>query len=942
MRRRVDSSSCSGCGRELRVRPSSATIAADRLASEYPRENVVPAPPSDLTERILASRESVEGERKHVTVLFADVKGSMDLQADLDAEEWAEIMGRFLDILADGVHRFEGIVDKFTGDGIMALFGVPIAFEDHAQLSPHAASTYRSHRALCRGAPEDARPELPGPPGAQLRRGRGRPYRRRRAHGVHGDRPHGRARAAHGDTRQAGQGLSHSGHGAARHRILPHEGSRRAAGQGHARSRARLPFEGVGPLRSGLDVARQRGLSRFVGRDKEMALLESAFEQAMSGNAEVVGVVGEAGVGKSRICDEFARHCQARGANVLRARGVSHGTSVPYLPVLELLRNYFGIIDLDSPRHAREKIAGRLLLLDRSFEEELPLFFDLLEVPDPERPAPQLTEEARLRRVFAVVRRLARLRTERDEGMLVLLEDLHWLDGPSKQFFEQYVESYPGTRTLVLANFRPEFHAPWMRHSYYRQIPLAPLGPEAVREMISQVVGTDPSLVGFADHVIARTGGNPFFVEEAVRMLVDEGALEGTPGRYRLVRPLEQLSVPATVKALLASRIDRLDARDKHVLQTASVVGITFSDAVLARVTQRSEDDLASALQTLCASEFLLDEARDPLPQYRFWHPLTQEVAYGSLLRERRAHIHARVARALIELEPERLNERSALIANHFEAAGEMLEAARWNTRAADWALRTDVHESIRRWRNTMALLGDLPPSEEITGIDLRRGTACARGARAGMPRDEVDQILEDATELAERSGNTTALATIVFSRFAVSLYRGNIRQARDYVLEAVRLADTTQDVGLQTAAPVGPPVIYGVTGPIDLGLAMSNEALVMAEEDPNRGLEHLGYNLLARHLCTRSFLLARAGRLRDATVDADRAVAIAREHGESEILPWTIAVYPLISFYAGDPTDETSIAVEAVRLAEETGNITSTARTVRARDRPHEREELE
>ena len=682
-------------------------------------------------------------------------------------------------------------------------------------------------------------------------------------------------------------------------------------------------LEGVGPLRSGLDVARQRGLSRFVGRDKEMALLESAFEQAMSGNAEVVGVVGEAGVGKSRICDEFARHCQARGANVLRARGVSHGTSVPYLPVLELLRNYFGIIDLDSPRHAREKIAGRLLLLDRSFEEELALFFDLLEVPDPERPAPQLTEEARLRRVFAVVRRLARLRTERDEGMIVLLEDLHWLDGPSKQFFEQYVESYPGTRTLVLANFRPEFHAPWMRHSYYRQIPLAPLGPEAVREMISQVVGTDPSLAGLADHVIACTGGNPFFVEEAVRMLVDEGALEGAPGRYRLVRRLEQLSVPATVKALLASRIDRLDGRDKQVLQTASVVGITFSDAVLARVTQRSEDDLASALQTLCASEFLIDEAPDPLPQYRFWHPLTQEVAYGSLLRERRAQIHARVARALIELEPERLNERSALIANHFEAAGEMLEAARWNTRAADWALRTDVHESIRRWRNTMALLGDLPPSEEITGIDLRARHRLARwGARAGMPRDEVDQILEDATELAERSGNTTALATIVFSRFAVSLYRGNIRQARDYVLEAVRLADTTQDVGLQTAARVGPPVIYGVTGPIDLGLAMSNEALVMAEEDPNRGLEHLGYNLLARHLCTCSFLLARAGRLRDATVDADRAVAIAREHGESEILPWTIAVYPLISFYAGDPTDETSIAVEAVRLAEETGNI--------------------
>jgi class 3 adenylate cyclase/tetratricopeptide (TPR) repeat protein len=914
---------CSGCGRELRAGAKFCDECGRPVGVGIPASDAVPAPPSDLTEKILASRESLEGERKHVTVLFADVKGSMDLQADLDAEEWANIMGRFLDILADGVHRFEGIVDKFTGDGIMALFGAPIAFEDHARRACHAALHLT---------------EAIGHYAEELQRTHGLSFQMRQGLnsgevvvGRIGDDAH-MAYTAMGTT----VGLAQRMETLAKpdKAYLTAATARLVTGFFRMKDLGEMPvkgmpdpvhafaLEGIGPLRSGLDVARQRGLSRFVGRDKEMAILESAFEQAMSGNAQVVGVVGEAGVGKSRICDEFARSCQARGVNVLRARGVSHGTSAPYLPVLELFRNYFGITDVDPPRHAREKIVGRLVLTDSSLEAELPVFFDLLEVPDPERPAPQLGEDARLRRVVAVIRRLARRRTERDEGLLVLLEDLHWLDGPSKQFFEGLVESYPGTRTLVLANFRPEFHAPWMRHSYYRQIPLAPLDREAVLEMISHVVGSDHSLVGFADHVIARAGGNPFFVEEVVRMLVDEGALEGTPGRYRLLRPPEQLSVPVTIKALLASRIDRLDPPDKHVLQTASVVGITFSDAVLARVTERSEDDLASSLQTLCASEFLLDEARQPVPEYRFWHPLTQEVAYGSMLSERRAHIHETVARALIQLEPERLNERAALIANHFEAAGETLEAARWNTRAADSALRTDMRESVRRWRNTIALLDGVPPSDEVTELGIRARHRLARyGTRMGMPQGEVDQILEDATELAQHSGNMTALANIMVARGTNKLFRGDVT-AQAHYLEAVRLADTTPEVGLQTAVRVASPVIYGLTGPMELGFAMLDEALAMAEEDPDRGSEHLGYNLLARHLCSRSFLLARSGRLAEAAADADRAVAIARERSQSEILGWTIAVYPMISFYSGAPRNEISIAEEAVRVAEETGNI--------------------
>ncbi len=914
---------CQGCERALRPGARFCDeCGRPAFVLAPPRE--VPAPPSEVTEQILDTRDALMGERKQVTVLFADVKGSMDLQADLDPEEWARIMGRFVDLLAEGVHRFGGTVDKFTGDGIMALFGAPIAFEDHARRACHAAL----HLVAEIGDYAEG-----------LRRSHGLSFHVRQGLNS-GEVVVGRiGDDARMDYTAIGPtvGLAQRMESIAAPGSAYLTGATAALVTGFFRVRDLGPFpikgvsdpvgvhvlEGIGPVRSGLDFARQRGLSRFVGRDREMDVLGEALEQALRGNAQVVGVVGEAGVGKSRICEEFARASETRGVNVLRARGVSHGTSVPYLPVLELLRNYFGITDVDSPRQAREKIAGRLVVTDRSLESELPLFFDLLEVPDPDHPSPQLGEEARLRRVFAVVRRLARRRTERDEGLLVLLEDLHWLDRPSRMFFEQYIESYPGTRTLVLANFRPEFHAPWMRHSYYRQIPLAPLDRDSVGQMVSSIVGPDPSLDGFADHIIARTGGNPFFIEELIRMLGEEGVLEGSPGSHRLVRSLDGVRVPATVQALLASRIDRLEPADKLVLQTASVLGITFSDDVLARVIPTSGRGLAESLHTLCGAEFLIDEARHPVSEYRFWHPLTQEVAYGSMLSDRRAQMHALVAQALIELDPGRLNERAALIANHFEAAGWPLDAARWNTRAADWALRTDLNEALRRWRTAIDLLETAPPSEEGLELGLLARHRLARwSARAGVPEEEVDRILEDAAGLAQSAGNTTALAIVAFAHGAINLYRGNLREARKSTFEAVRLADTTDDVGLKTAARVAPPVVMSVTGPLNEALAMLDEALAWAEEDPGRGDGHLGYNLLARNLCTRSYLLARSGRLGEARADADRAVAIARERGEAEILGWTLAVHPYIDFLAGDARDSVSDVEEAVRVAEDTGNL--------------------
>jgi predicted ATPase len=287
-----------------------------------------------------------------------------------------------------------------------------------------------------------------------------------------------------------------------------------------------------------------------------MAILEDALGRAAEGRAQVVGVVGEPGVGKSRLCDEFVRSILARGISVRRTAGVSHGREVPLLPILAYFRDYFGITEAISPSQARERISDRLLGLDASFLGDLPLFFDFLEVPDPERSASLMAAEVRIRRIFEVLRRVTARRSERELAVLVW-EDLHWFDPQSEAFLERLIENFPGSRTLVVANFRPEFSAAWMRHSYYRQIPLLPLSAEGVVEMLAELLGDDPSLASLPAYLLERTGGNPFFVEEVVRALVEDGTLAGRPGEYVLTRSLEQAGLPASVQAVLAARIDR-------------------------------------------------------------------------------------------------------------------------------------------------------------------------------------------------------------------------------------------------------------------------------------------------------------------------------------------------------------------------------------------------
>src|SRR4051812_837338 len=653
---------CNACGHEL-------------IGAARPRPQV----PDHLAARIRAGRDAVEGEHKHVTVLFADVMGSMDLAESQDPEAWRRIMDRFFAILCEGVHRFEGTVDKFTGDGIMALFGAPIAHEDHAQRACYAALHLRDELAAY---------------AAQLRREQGLNFSVRIGVnsgevvvGAIGE-DLGMTYTAIGHTVGLAQRMEQLAEpGTAyltEHTAALVEGYLELSDLGEFQVKgASRPLRvhqliGVGAARGRLDVSRARGFSKFVGREDELRVLEDALKQAHSGQPQVIGIVGEAGVGKSRLCDMFARRCRARGIPVYQTTGLAHAKSIPLMPVLHIMRSYFDVTDLDSDQTARERIAGKLLLLDESFAEDLSLLFDFLAVPDPERPSPRMDPEARQRRLLDLTKRLVHAQSAREPGVTVF-EDLHWFDPASEVFVANHVEAAPGARGLAILNFRPDYHAAWMSKSYYRQIALAPLGPEAIEQLLDDLLGHDPSLTGLADFVRERTAGNPFFTEEVVYSLAEAGNLEGERGSYRLARPVDESAVPASVQAVLSACIDRLDEREKSVLQAGAVIGKEFSGSVLAQVAELEPDPLDEALRQLVASEFVFEQELYPEAIYAFRHPLTQEVAYRSQLGERRAVVHAAVARAIEAEQPERLDERAALLAQHWESSGQALEAARWH-----------------------------------------------------------------------------------------------------------------------------------------------------------------------------------------------------------------------------------------------------------------------
>jgi class 3 adenylate cyclase/tetratricopeptide (TPR) repeat protein len=909
---------CDACGAAVGETPPTATSLA-------PPDRAELGLPEHLAEKVRLAGNALEGERKQVTVLFADVQGSMELAASVDAELWRALLDRFFALVCEAVHHFEGTVNKFTGDGAMAFFGAPIAHEDHARRACYAALRLR-----------DALADY----GRELRReqGLGFPVRLGLNSGevVVG--------AVGEDLEMEYTAIGHTVGLAARMEALAEPGKPYLTAHTAALVEGFFELEdlgklrvkgtpdpvhaygllGVGAARTRLDAAAVRGLSPFVGRGPELAALEAALARAQEGG-QVVGVVAEAGVGKSRLCREFAEGCRERGLRVTVGAGVAHGRRVPLLPVIEMLRAYFGITGDDDAAAARAKVAGRLLLLDEAFRDALPVLFDFLGVPDPERPVPaQMAPEARQRTLFATMRRLVHAAAGEGPG-LVVVEDLHWLDPGSEAFLANLVDSLPGARTLVVVNFRPEYRADWMQHSYYEQLPLVPLGRDAIAQLVRALVGPDPSLDGLSELIAERTGGNPFFVEEVVQGLAESGGLVGSRGAYRLAHAIGEIEIPASVQALLAARIDRLPEREKAVLQSAAVIGREFSEAVLRRVTGLVEHELAATLAELATTELIYERTLYPEARYAFKHPLTQEVAYRSQLRERRARVHAAAAEALEALNPDGHDELAALISTHWEQAHEPLPAAQWGARAAAWAGQRNIAEAVRHWRRVRMLAREARHSPESDGLAL---AACVwilqLGARLGLADDEVEETYSEARELAAATGDKSAMAAVRSAYGLAHGMAGRVEVAIASEQEAQRLAEQAGNLELHVS--VSPAVWLAVAGRNREALAELDRVLEAAAGDVQLGREVVGLSVVIFGIFYRGFVLAELGRLREARAALEKAVHLAREHDDVECLGWAHQGLGVLSFATGEPGDGLGHSREALEIAERIGSSFSRA----------------
>ncbi|MDP9189870.1 MAG: AAA family ATPase, partial [Actinomycetota bacterium] len=910
----VRPATCPGCGAENPAdqrfcNACGATLAA---ASEQPPQ---PTP----------AQAEPDGERKQVTVLFADVKGSMDMAEQVDPEDWRQIMQRFFALLSDGVRRFEGTVDKFTGDGIMALFGAPIAHEDHAPRACFAA--------LHIG-------ELVSEYAAELRRSQGLSFSVRI--GINSGEVV--AGAIGEDEEPAYTAVGHTVGLAQRMEALAEPGkayltehaAKLASGyleltdlgefevKGASRPIRVFELIGVGSARSRLDLSRERGLSRFVGRGAEIGVLEDALAGAGEGRGAVIGIVAEPGVGKSRLCHELAERCRNRGIEVYEAQAQAHGQAIPFMPVLQMMRGYFGIEDRDSERVAREKIAGRMLLLDETFARDLPLVFEFLAVPDPARPPPQISAEARQRALRGVIRRLYQA-PERKETVVIVLEDLHWMDEGSDEFLAETVAAIEGTRTLAVLNFRPEYEAEWMSSSVYRRIALVPLGAESTGELLADLAGEDASLDGLAELIHERTGGNPFFIEEVVRELVETGTLEGERGGYRLMGQVEDAGVPPTVQVILAARIDRLPPAAKELLQSASVIGKEVPEPALRRVIDLDDESLGATCKELIAGGFLYEHEIYPERVLAFSHPLTREVAYGSQLGGQRATTHAATARAMIELNPERHDELAALIAQHLEQGDETLEAARWSARAAHWAGYSHPEDALRLWSRVTELAGKLPESEESLALAVSsRVLQLDYGWRLGMDPGRAASLLSEAREIATRTDDLRSLALL---EMLSSLNRGTELDAGIWTAsatEAVRLADRSGDDAMRVATRVAGCYPFLSAGELEEVERMLNEADEIAGEDQASGAGLMLGCPVAWGLMARGVLSRETGDFDRAEELFKQALRIAGEQGDSETEGWTRGNLSMMHGLRGEHGAALALAQRNYELVEQLGDVFS------------------
>ena len=775
---RIGAKFCDGCGAALNAQAPSA-----------PAADVSGVPVStDLT-----APDVLDGERKTVTALFADLKGSTELMRDIDPEEARAIVDPVLQLMMAAVHRYDGYVAQSTGDGIFAMFGAPVAHEDHPQRALHAALAIQDELRRYGETRTAGQPALEARIGVNT----GEVVLRTVNTGAHTEySPVGHAAnlAARLQTVAPAGGVIVSDD---TRKLVEDYFELRHLGAAMLRGIAEpvnvYQVMSAGPLRGHFDVAARRGLTRFVGREHELAQIRRALELAVGGHGQLVAIVAEAGAGKSRLVYEFKAPLPS-GCRLLEAYSVSYGRASAWLPVLELLRDYFGIENADDGATRREKVRTALAALDPGLNDTLPYLCGLLGIQETPDPLAQMDPPIRQRRARDAIKRII-VSQSLVRPTVLIFEDLHWIDGETQALLDLVADSIGSARVLLLVNYRPEYRHQWANKSYYSQLRLDALGRESAGQILAALLGESPELDSLKHIIIERTQGNPFFIEEMVQALFDEGALMRN-GTVKVMRPLGQLRMPPTVQGILAARIDRLPSAEKDLLQTLAVVGRQAPLAVIMEMVAKPQ--IERMLGNLQAGEFIYEQAGSSgAVAYEFKHALTQEVAYNSMLIERRKVLHERAGQALEEMFAARLDDYVDELARHYTSSENIPKAVEYLRRSGQQALqRCAPADAANILDAATRLLQKLPVEAERIQLELplQMTLGYAFILLKGWGGREIEQAFSRALEIGEHLSNPPEIFFALFGLYGNCHVSGDFRSARERAQKLLRLAQTTGD----------------------------------------------------------------------------------------------------------------------------------------------------
>jgi class 3 adenylate cyclase/tetratricopeptide (TPR) repeat protein len=786
----AESRFCRHCGQFLLDR---ADLTTGRVPYAYT--------PVHLAERVRSAAVS-EGERKHVTVLFADLRNSMLLLSGRDPEEARAVLDPVVELMMAAVHQYDGLVNQVMGDGIMALFGAPLALEDHAVRAAFAALRMQeSVRAYAA--------QLPKALGALI--------------SIRVGLNSGEVvvRSIGSDLRMDYSAVGQTTHLASRMEQAAAPGSILVTPATAALVAGYIVLEPLGPVRikgleapidvfeimragharSRLQAAAARGLTPFVGRTDELRLMSHALEKATAAHGQLVCVEGEAGVGKSRLLWEFIHSDHTRGCLLLEGQAGSYTKNTSYAPIIDLLRKYFEIDERQDQDAIRVHVASRLHARDRSLQPFVPAFLALLDVPTDDAEWMRLDPLLRRAQTIEGIRRWLLSETER-QPVVLALEDLNWADSETHAVVEALIDTLAHSRMLLVVSYRPDYQHGWGAHAFCAQLRLDPLPRDSMETLLGMLLGDDAGLRQVKDIVREQTAGNPLFVEESVRALVETEALTGTRGAYRLSRPVATVQIPPSVLALIAARIDRLAERDKRLLESAAVIGKDVPAALLQSIAGMAPDELHASLARLQSGEFLYERSLFPDLEYTFKHTLTHEVAYGSLLKERRRRLHGHIIDAINALYVDRLSQHVERLAHHAQQSERWTEAVEYSWQAGRKAMaRSANREAVTYLDQALRALANVPNGQPGLGrgFDIRLDLRSALIPLGEFPR--IFETLHELEVLASELGDRRRQGFVAALMAGAYPNLGRPEQATTYGERAREIAAETGDAVIDVLA---------------------------------------------------------------------------------------------------------------------------------------------